>query len=67
MSTDVRSRMFEPFFTTKFTGRGMGLAVVQGIVRSHGGKLSVESEPGRGTVVSVWLPALTETATETLW
>ena len=56
MSEATLVRMFEPFFTTKFTGRGLGLSVVLGIVRGHRGSLQVESWPGRGTRVTVVLP-----------
>jgi PAS domain S-box-containing protein len=56
MSGDVRSRIFDPFFTTKFTGRGLGLAAVLGIVRGHGGALRVESELDRGTTMRVVFP-----------
>jgi PAS domain S-box-containing protein len=59
MDAEVRKRMFEPFFSTKFQGRGLGLAVVLGIVRGHGGYLRVDSTPGGGATVQVLLPAET--------
>lgn len=60
MDPEVTSRIFDPFFTTKplGEGRGMGLSVVHGIVTTHGGTVQVESQPGLGTTVSVYLPAL---------
>jgi PAS domain S-box-containing protein len=62
MDRETLGRIFDPFFTTKFTGRGLGLAAVQGIVRGHRGALKVDSEPGRGTSVTVYLPAAAEGA-----
>ena len=57
MTAEVQARMFEPFFTTKFTGRGLGLAAVQGIVRRHDGSVHVTSVPGGGTRFEIYLPA----------
>jgi two-component system cell cycle sensor histidine kinase/response regulator CckA len=57
MDAETRARMFEPYFTTKFTGRGLGLAALLGIVRHHRGTLQVHSAPGEGTTMTVWFPA----------
>jgi len=57
MSAETLSKVFDPFYSTKFLGRGLGLAVVLGIVRSHGGFLIVESAPGRGTTFQIFFPA----------
>jgi len=56
MEESIRSRVFEPFFSTKFLGRGMGLAAVMGIARAHKGTVHVTSEPGKGTIFSVFFP-----------
>jgi PAS domain S-box-containing protein len=56
----IQNRVFEPFFTTKDNGTGLGLSVVYGVVQSHGGFINLESDVGRGTTFSVYLPRVTE-------
>jgi len=58
MDDEIKNRMFEPFFTTNFQGRGLGMAAAFGIIRNHGGWISVESELGKGTQVHIYLPAV---------
>jgi signal transduction histidine kinase len=56
MDRATQARIFDPFFSTKQDGRGLGLAAVQGIIRSHRGALLLSSHPGRGTTFKVWFP-----------
>ena len=57
MSKEILAKIFDPFFSTKFTGRGLGMSAVLGIVRGHKGALKVYSEPGKGTTFKILLPA----------
>jgi two-component system cell cycle sensor histidine kinase/response regulator CckA len=56
MTEAVKAKIFDPFFSTKFAGRGLGLAVVQGIVLAHDGDINLSSTPGEGTTFQVFLP-----------
>ncbi len=56
MNSDVQAQMFEPFFSTKETHAGLGLTLVYGIVRQYGGTVEVQSQPGQGTTVRLYLP-----------
>ena len=56
MSPETLKRAFDPFFSTRFTGRGLGLPAVRGIVRAYSGRLSLDTAVGKGTRGEVWLP-----------
>ena len=58
MTEEVKAKIFDPFFSTKATGRGLGLAVVQGVVRAHKGVIRLVSSPGSGTTFQVLLPCI---------
>jgi PAS domain S-box-containing protein len=65
MPQEVKAKLFEPFFTTKPVGQGtgLGLAMIHGLVKQHGGAIAVDSEVGQGTTVKLYLPALDEVST----
>ncbi len=62
MDKETQGKIFDPFFTTKFTGRGLGMAAVQGIMRGHDGAIKVYSEPGRGSTFKALFPISGEAA-----
>jgi CheY-like chemotaxis protein/two-component sensor histidine kinase len=62
MPPEIQCKVFDPFFTTKIAGHGLGLAIVDGVVRSLHGKIHVASEPGKGTTVQILLPGSRRTA-----
>jgi two-component system cell cycle sensor histidine kinase/response regulator CckA len=65
MPTETQARVFDPFFTTKSAGHGLGLSIVQGIVRNLGGSICLTSEPGKGTTVQILLPCIETKAVTT--
>ena len=64
MSNETKRRIFEPFYTTKFTGRGLGMSAVLGIVTSHGGALQIFTQLGQGTTFKVYLPVQSKVSSE---
>ena len=62
MDAETIDRIFDPFYTTKFTGRGLGMAASYGIIKNHNGNITVDSELGKGTTVSILLPAVEKPA-----
>lgn len=66
MEKGTLEKLFEPFFSTKFTGRGLGLPLVYGIMRAHGGVATVQSESGKGSVFSLFFPIVEKSTPETV-
>jgi two-component system, cell cycle sensor histidine kinase and response regulator CckA len=64
ITEEAKEKIFDPFFSTKFAGRGMGLAVVQRVVRDHGGAINIVSAPGQGATFQVLLPCRSKGASE---
>jgi CheY-like chemotaxis protein len=64
MAKETITKIFDPFFTTKFTGRGLGMAAVFGIIKGHKGAIKVYSEPGKGSLFKILLPACASEADE---
>jgi PAS domain S-box-containing protein len=65
MNSEMLKHVFDPFFTTKDTGTGLGLSTVQGIIKTHGGSIDVESKVGQGTRFKIYLPAIASREVET--
>ena len=61
LDKESKERIFEPFYSTKLQGRGLGMAASYGIIINHGGWIEIDSEPGKGTVVSIYLPVYANT------
>ncbi len=64
MSESTLAKVFDPFFSTKFTGRGMGLPAVLGVMRAHSGRIGIDSELGRGTRISLYFPRAGDVASQ---
>lgn len=61
LDSETKERIFEPFYSTKLQGRGLGMAASYGIIINHGGWIEIDSEPGKGAVVSIYLPVSADT------